>query len=72
MEFELNWIEFKYIEWNLNWIELNFNLTTFNSTIGLRFNSIQIQLKRNGIQIGGEGIENIFMNMMLKKKFLKR
>jgi len=49
---------------------LNFNLTTFNSTIGLRFNLIQIQIqsKRNGIQIGGEGIENLFMNMVFEKK----
>jgi hypothetical protein len=42
--------------------------------IELRFNSIQIQLqlKRNGIQIGGEGIEILFMNMVLEKKILKR
>jgi hypothetical protein len=53
---------------------LNFNLTTFNSTIGLRFNSIQIQIqsKRNGIQIGGEGIEHLYMNMVLEKKNLKK
>jgi hypothetical protein len=46
----------------------------FNATIGLRFNSIQIQIisKRNGIQIGGEGIENLYMNMLLKKKNLKK
>jgi hypothetical protein len=25
-------------------------------------------LKRNGMQIGGEGIENMFMNMVLEKK----
>ncbi len=53
---------------------MNFNSTTFNSTIGLRFNSIQIQIlsKRNGIQIGGEGIENLYMNMVLKKEILKK
>jgi len=44
LKFNLNtlngiWIELKYIEWNFNWIELNFNSTTFNSTIGLRDNS---------------------------------
>jgi hypothetical protein len=53
---------------------LNFNSTTFNSTIGLRFNSIQIQIlsKRNEITIGGEGMENLYMNMVLKKKILKK
>ncbi len=55
---------------------MNFNLTTFNSTIGLRFNLIQIQIqiqsKRNGIQIAGEGIENLYMNMVLEKQILKR
>jgi len=40
---------------------LNFNLNEFNSTIGLGFH--WIELKRNGMQIGGEGIKNILMNM---------
>jgi hypothetical protein len=31
-------------------------------------NLIQIQLKRNWVQIGGEGIENLLMNMVLKTK----
>jgi hypothetical protein len=29
-------------------------------------------LKKNELQIGGENIENMFVNMMLKKKPLKR
>jgi hypothetical protein len=28
--------------------------------------SIQIQLKRNGVQIGGNSIENMFVNMVLE------
>jgi hypothetical protein len=35
-------------------------------------NLILIQLKRNEIQIGVKGIENLFMTTMLKKKTLKR
>jgi hypothetical protein len=31
-------------------------------------NLIQIQLKRNWMQIGGEGIENLLMNMVSKTK----
>jgi hypothetical protein len=31
-------------------------------------NLIQIQLKRDWMQIGGEGIENLFMNMVSKTK----
>jgi hypothetical protein len=41
-----------------NWIQLN-------STIEL----IQIQLKINGMQIGGECIEYLLMNMVLEKEF---
>jgi len=38
----------------------------------LKFNSIQIQLKRKlWMQIGGEGFENLFVNMMLKNKLKK-
>ncbi len=43
-----------------NWIKLNVNWPKFNSTIGLRLNSIE----KIEMQIGG----NILMNIMLKKK----
>jgi hypothetical protein len=55
MNFHLNDIAF-----NLNWAK--FKYVEFN------FNLIKIQLKRNGIQIGEESIENLFMNMVLEKK----
>ncbi len=29
---------------------------------------IQIQLEKNEMQIGGEDIKNLFVNMMLRKK----
>jgi hypothetical protein len=29
---------------------------------------MKIQLKRNGIQIGGKGIENLLVNMVLELK----
>jgi hypothetical protein len=65
--FELNRIEFEYIEWNLDSIQLNFNPNKFNSnlgelnsTIGLRFNW------REWDQIGGEGSENLLVNMVLE------
>jgi hypothetical protein len=33
---------------------------------------MKIQSKRNGMQIGGEGIENLLLNMVLEKKNLKK
>jgi hypothetical protein len=33
-----------------------------------KFDSITIQLKRNGIQIGAKDIENLIVTMMLKKE----
>jgi hypothetical protein len=41
----------------------------FNSKIQFN-NCIKIQLKRNGMQIYGEGIENLLMNMFLEKEKL--
>ncbi len=69
IEIQLNWIEIKYINWNLNWFELNYNSTKLNSNIGLRFNWIQIhiQLKKCGMKVGGERIESFLMNMVLGK-----
>jgi hypothetical protein len=58
------WIEFKHIE-------LNSNSTKFNSTIGLwvhwmelKFNWRQMRCKL----IGGKGIQNHLVNMVLEKK----
>jgi hypothetical protein len=56
--FNLNWI------WN--WIQLDYNLIAWNlmSTIGLKFlNSSSTREK--WMWIGGEGIENMLMNMVL-------
>jgi hypothetical protein len=59
----LNRIEFKCIDWLLNWFEVN------STWIKNKFNNwIKIQLKKIEMQIGGEGIENLLMDMMLKKK----
>ncbi len=55
------------------WIQLrNWNSITsnFNSIIGLRFN--WNQFKENGMQIGGECIEYLLVNMVLAKKTSKR
>jgi hypothetical protein len=35
-------------------------------------NWIQIELKKNGMKIYEEGIENLFVNMILKKKNLQK
>ncbi len=44
---ELNWIEFKYIDWNLNEIELNWIPVQLNSIqiIELRFNWEKLKCK---------------------------
>jgi hypothetical protein len=47
---------------NFNWIESNYDL------IRLKFNSIQIQLKRNDMQIGEECSKKKFVNMVLEKR----
>ncbi len=55
----------------LNDIQLPMN--SINSTlIKFRFNAIQIQLKRNEMQIGVKGIENFLMAMLLENKTLER
>jgi len=41
----------------------------FNSKIQIK-NCIKIQWKNNGMQICGEGIENLLMNMVLEKEKL--
>jgi hypothetical protein len=71
-------ISFKYkilndIAFNLNWIEskfmnsiqiLNLNSNTKLDLDSIQFNSVWILLKKNGMQIGVEDSENIFMIMM--------
>jgi hypothetical protein len=59
----INWSndEKKELIFMHNCIELKFNSIQFNSWI-------KIQLTKNEIQIGGEGIENLFVNMVLRKK----
>ncbi len=52
----------------LNEFELNSNSTKLNQQL----NKDSIKLKKNEMQIGGENIENMFVNMMLEKKPLKR
>jgi hypothetical protein len=47
------------IELDSDLIELNLNSTKFYS---------KIEFKKDEMQIGGEGIENLLMNMVLGKK----
>ncbi len=47
------------IELDSKLIELNLNSTKFNS---------KIELKKDEMQIGGEGIENLLMNMVSGQK----
>ncbi len=56
--------------WKLSYI-LNENIKCHCMQIELNLNWIQIQLKRNGLQIGGKVIENLAVNMALKKTNFK-
>jgi hypothetical protein len=48
-------------------MQLELNSNTLNG-LSIQFNNwIKIELKINGMQIGGKGIENILVNMALKK-----
>jgi hypothetical protein len=48
-------------------MQLELNSNTLNG-IWIQFSDwIKIQLKINGMQIGGKGSENILVNMVLKK-----
>jgi len=60
-ELELNSNSIQYI-----WIWI------FESSNSITFNLNPIQLKRNGMQIDGKGIEFFFMNMVLEKKTSKK
>jgi len=54
MKLHATWIQF-----NLNWIELNWN------ELNLKLLDLnQIQLKRNGMQIGEKCIENLIVTMV--------
>jgi hypothetical protein len=56
--FKFNSIEFKYI------VEWNSNTTKFNSN----WNELRFGEKKHGMQIGGENIEILFVNMVLNLK----
>jgi hypothetical protein len=59
------WIKF---ELNSNWIQIpKFNSNTQN---GIPIPIQQLKLRLNWIQIGGEGMENLLVNMVLEKKSL--
>ncbi len=51
---------------------MKFELNSNSTKLNWQLNWITIQLKKNEMQIGGENIENMFVNMMLEKKPLKR
>ncbi len=51
---------------------MKFELNSNSTKLNWQLNWIEIQLKKNEMQIGGENIENMFVNMMLEKKPLKR
>jgi hypothetical protein len=51
------WASQLIVELNFDWSEFQFN---------------KIPLKRIGMHIGGKGIQNLFMNIVLLKKLLKR
>jgi hypothetical protein len=50
----------EYNEWNLI-----SNPIRFNNWIKIRLNKIQIELKTNGMQIGGKNIKNLLGNIVL-------
>ncbi len=56
------------LQCNLNWIQtFKLNSNTLNGIWIQSSDWIKIQLKINGMQIGGKGSENILVNMVLKK-----
>jgi hypothetical protein len=65
IEFRLNWVEFKYVDWNLIWFDLDSNSTKFNLKIRLKLSSIGLKSNsKNGMQIGGKGMENLLTSMV--------
>jgi hypothetical protein len=60
----LNWIGI--LKFHSNFIEFEFEWISFNIQIWV--NSIQIHLKRNGMQIGSKGSENLLVTMVLERK----
>ncbi len=65
IKFHLN----ENIEWHCMQLELNLIETQLDSSIliRIRIELISIELEINEMQIGGEGIENMLSNMVLKK-----
>ncbi len=68
-KFHLN----EYIdELELNWNSIQCIWIWFKGSNSIIFNLNPIQLKRNWMQIGGNGIENLLMNMVLENKTSKK
>jgi hypothetical protein len=85
MKFELNWVQILKLNWielkflnliQIHWMTFNIQWIQWNQLksplIRFRFNAIQIQLKRNRMQIGVKGFEKNFMAILLKNKTLER
>jgi len=68
-----SWIEL-YLNMLIEiWIELNSNATKiqFNNWVKIQLNWTQNQLENNEMQIGGETIEILLVNIVLENFFLK-
>jgi hypothetical protein len=59
-----------WIKFELNWNQIpKFNSNTLNGIPNLNSTiEIKIELNWNEMQIGGEGMENLLVNMVLKNK----
>ncbi len=68
MDEKMNWSCENKFNLNENIDDIPCNLNRIE--IWIQLNWIQIQLKKNEMQIG-EGIENVLMNMMFQKKLSK-
>jgi len=61
-----NWIEFKYIEWNLHWISMQLN----NWIKIIKFNSNSIQ--KDGMKISEKDIKKFIHQYNVEKKNFKK
>jgi hypothetical protein len=55
-----SYMNLRHEQFEMNWIAIQFISNSIN-------NWIKIQVQRNKMQIGGEDIEFLLMNMVLKK-----
>jgi hypothetical protein len=69
LKFVFNWIEFKYIEWNLNSIKFQFNY--WIQFFFYKCKMVEKVLK-HVCEYGVDGIENMFVHMVLKNKIFKK